>query len=324
MKSLKFYFPLVLIFILSVFLSSCNKENATEPKELTDEEFMQQVIANGYSNTGVDEDNLMSLETQDLDDGGAIKDDDNNPLDSPIDSLKRWGRKVTNRSVNIQISGNDSLRNVSLTRTITGNYIIIGYVNGILDTIVKPYTTVFSRNIIFKRVARTQYPRLNWRVYQITNSDGQTTTPQVGSSLVQMTKIEVYKNGSQTPTYTITGPDFQNQYYTTMYFGGTGIPSLNRGDQLLVKVYTISQQTPVDYVAFHWAKNTFGFHRIPFTLESQNGNNRVYSKTFNIYSQHKIGVFNGFIGASTHESLYDDDVNLFASDQVGIPYKVLQ
>ncbi|MCX6164946.1 MAG: hypothetical protein NTU73_08845, partial [Ignavibacteriae bacterium] len=269
------------------------------------------------------EDNLMMQEIQDLDNGGAVKDDDNGPM-SPIDSLKRWGRKIVNVSINIQKTKDDTLKYVTVTRTITGNYIIIGYENGQLDSVTKPYTEVFYRNIIFKRVARTPSPRLNWRVYKVSNLDGGTTTPQVGSSQVQITKVEIYKNGSPNPTYNITGPDFQNNYYTTMLFGGTGIPSLNRGDQILVKVYTVSQQTPVDYVAYHWARNTFGFHRIPFTLESQNGKDRVYSKTFNIYAGHKLGVFNGYINASTHESLFDDDVNKFASDQIGIPYKILQ
>jgi hypothetical protein len=323
MKSFKFYGTLTLLFIFSLLLSSCNKDNSTEPAELTDDQYIEQVIKGGYDNTYNNEDNLMSQEVQDLDNGGAVKDDDNGPM-SPIDSLKRWGRRIVNVDIDIQKSKDDTMKYVSVTRTITGNYIIIGYKNGVLDSVTKPYTEVFKRNIIFKRVDRTQYPRKNWRVYQVSNLDGGTTAPQVGSSQVQITKVEIYKNGSPNPAYTINGPDFQNDYYTTMYFGGTGIPSLNRGDQVLVKVYTVSQQTAVDYVAYHWARNTFGFHRVPFTLESQNGNNRIYSRTFNIYTAHRIGVFNGFISASTHESLYDDDVNKFASDEVGIPYKVVQ
>lgn len=323
MKTIKLLTFITFIFLVSLVLSSCNKDSITDSSELTDEQFMQNVILNGYSTNGNDEDNLMSIELHDLDDGGAVNDNENG-LMTPVDSLKKWGRKVTNVEKNIQITGNDSMRYVNITKTFTGNYIIVGYVNGVLKTITKPYTSVFNRNIIFKRIARSQYPRQNWRVYQISNSDGQTTMPQVGSSQVQITKVEIYKNGLTTPTYTINGPDFHTSYYTTMLFGGTGIPSFNRGEQILVRVYTISQQAPVDYVSFHWSKNTFGFHRIPFELESQNGTERIYKKTFNIYSQHKAGTFNGFIGAATHESLYNDDVNKFASDQVGIPYKVVQ
>jgi hypothetical protein len=323
MKSFKFYGTLTLVFIFSLILSSCNKDNSTEPAELTDEQFIDQVVTGGFDNTYSYEDNLMSQEKLDQDDGGAVKDDDNGPL-SPIDSLKRWGRRIDNVNINIEKSKNDTLKYVTVTRTITGRYIIIGYKNGQIDSVTKPYTEVFKRNVIFKRIARTQHPRYNWRVYQVSNLDGGTTTPQVGTSQVQITKVEIYKNGSQNPAYTITGPDFQDVYYTTMLFGGTGIPYFNPGDQLLVKVYTISQQTATDYVAYHWARNTFGFHRVPFTLESQNGNNRVYSRTFNIYSGHRFGVFNGYLSASTHESLYDDDVNKFASDEVGIPYKIIQ
>lgn len=323
MKSLKYYSPLFIVFIFSLFLASCNKENATEPKELTDEEFIQQVVTGGYSNNSYDEDNLLSQELTDLDNGGAIKDDDNNPS-SPFDSLMRWGRKIISRDRAIENTGNDTIRNVSVTSTISGNYIIIGYRNGQIDSITKPYTEKFYRNVIFKRVARTQYPRLNWRVYQMSNTDGGTTLPQVGSSQVQITKVEIYRYGSVTPAFTFNGPDFQYGYYTTMLFGGAGIPSFNRGKQVVVKVYTFSQQATTDYVAFHWAKNSFGFHRIPFTLENQNGQTRIYSKTFDIYAQHRIGVFNGYISASTHESLYDNNANKFASDEVGIPYKVIQ
>ena len=322
MIKIKTYTALSVIFVLSLFLSSCNKDNSTQPTELTDEQFMQQVVNSGYSSSSSDEDNLMSQEITDLNDGSAQKNNESDP--DPVDSLKRWGRRVSSVNVNYQITGNDTMRYVNVTRTITGNYIIIAFINGQLDSINKPYTEVFSRNIIFKRIDRTQYPRLNWRVYQVSNLDGGTTTPQVGTSQVQMTKIEIYKNGSVSPTYTIQGPDFQSDYYTTIRFGGTGIPSFNRDDVVLVKVYTISQQVPADYVAFHWARNTFGFHRVQFNLESQNGNNRVYSKSFNVYSSHRLGVFNGYISASTHESLYTGDVNKFASDEIGIPYKIIQ
>ena len=305
-----------------IFLSSCNKDNSTS-SELTDQQFIQSVILNGYSSTSFDEDNVMSRDTTDLNDGSAVSDD--GTMMSPIDSLKRWGRIITGVNVNYNINpSGDTMFTVNLTRTITGNYRIIGYYNlGQIDSVNKPYTEVFYRNIVFKRVARTNYPRLNWRLYKVSCLDGETTQPQTGSSLVQINKVEVYKNSSGTPSYTFNGPNFQDStIFTTRYFGGAGIPYVQRGDQVKILVYTTSQETDPDYVSWHWARNSFGFHRQKFELLSQSGNQRVYQKTFNIYSNHGMGCFNGYISASTHESLYDDDISKFASDEVGIPYWV--
>ncbi len=322
-KNFKILLTLFVIVLFASFLSSC-KDNSTAPSELTDEEFMQKVVSSGYSSSQDDEDNLMSEENADLDDGGAIADNGNGG--SPIDSLSRWGRKVNGVNVSTTITwSGDTLADVHVTRTINGNFIIIGWQNNQPDSVTKPYTEVFYRTITFKRVARTQYPRLNWRLYKVSMLSGGTTAPQVGGSQVEMTKIEVYANGSPTPTYTFIGPDFTQNIFTTRLFGGSGIPVVNRNTQVTIKVYTTSQQSAVDYVAWHWARNTFGFHRIPFALESQTGSGpyyRVFTKTFNIYGNHMLGVFNGHISASTHESLYDDDVSKFASTEVGTPYIV--
>lgn len=320
MKKIINYSAVALILLLSVFLSSCNKDNSVEPTELTDEQFMQLVINSGYSGTITDEDNLMSQEITDLD-TGAVSDDGGSL--SPIDTLKKWGRKITNVNVNYQITGNDSLKYIAVTRTITGNYIIIGYVGGVLQTITKPYKEVLNRNVVFKRIDRSPKPRYNWRVYQVSNLSGGTTEPQVGSQHEQINKVEVYKNGATTPAYTITGPEFQNSYWTTMRFGGAGIPVFSRGDQVHVKIFVNSTSpTPNDIVAFHWARNTFGFHRIPFAYEGMSGTDRVYSKTYTIYNQHKYGNHNAYFSASTHESLYDNDITKFASTEIGIPYRI--
>jgi len=327
--NLKVISLLAFAFFISLAINGCNKDNTVTSTDLTDNQYVQSVVTGGYDNSCSYEDNLASQENIDMNDGYAVSDDENGPLNNPIDSLKKWGRIITgvNTNFNIQNSG-DTLKTINVTKTITGIYRIVGWHNGgVLDSINKPYTTVLNRTVIFKRVARSPRPMFNWRVYQISNLDGQTTQPQIGSSQVMMTKIEVYRNGSQTPAYVFNGPDFNTQLYTTIMFGGNGIPSFSRGEQITVKVYTTSQLAPQDYVAYHWAKNTFGFHRVKFTLESQTGNGpyyRVYSKIFNIYSQHRPGLFNAYISANTRESLYDDDLNKFASDEVGIPFKILQ
>ncbi len=316
----------LIIFLSVIFINGCNKDNVTNVM-LTDDQYLQSVVTNGYSANQNDEDNIMSYESSDLDDGGAITDIDGEPM-NPIDSLHKWGRKVTNVNLNFGITNQgDTIKVVNITRTITGNYIIIGYSGGVLQTITKPYTEVFYRNVSFKRVNSTNNPRLNWRVYTISMLSGGTTQPQIGNEKVSVTKVEVYINGAGTPNYTFTGPDFTQNVFTTRYFGGNGIPVVNIGSSVKIKVYTISQESPIDYVAWHWARNTFGFHRIPFTLESQTGNGpyqRVYTKTFNLYLHHKLGVFNGYLSASTHESLFDTDISKLASSEIGVTYLVLQ
>jgi hypothetical protein len=154
--------------------------------------------------------------------------------------------------------------------------------------------------------------------------DGQTTQPQIGSDYVRMDKIEVYVNGVLKATY--MGPDFTQNVFTTKHFGGAGIPEVFVNDQVRIVVYTYSTQSETDIVAWHWARNTFGFHREPFVMTSNNpsgsGWNRTYEKTFTIYPNHVKGIFNGFISASTHKSLYDDSPVEFASDLAGTAYRV--
>lgn len=318
------FLGLLVSAVFTVYITGCSENSVNNPGDQTDNQFLQQVVQSGYSTNQEDVDNLMSYETADLNDGGAITDNEG-PL-SPIDSLKRWGRRIINVNVNFNISNSgDTLKTVNITRTITGVYVIIGYVNGQLDSVSKPYQEVFYRNVVFKRIARTQHPRFNWRLYQISLLSGGTVSPQPASN-AQITKIEVFVNGSNTPTYIFNGPDFTQNTFITRMFGGPGIPEVQRGSQVQVVVTTNSTDS-LDIVDWHWARNTFGLHRIPFTLLSStsNGNGtftEVYSKTFFIYGGHRIGGFNGYLSALTRHSLYDNDPNLFASSEVGIPYRV--
>lgn len=318
------------VFIAIIFLSQfygCDKKNdITGPSSLTDDDYLKNIVSTGYDNDLQNEDNLLAQDFNDLNDGGAVWDDDNNPGNSPLDSLKRWGRKIISVNLNLNITpSGDTLRNVVIARTINGVFIIIGWKNGQIDSVTKPYTEVLKRNATFKRIAYTSHPMYNWRLYKISMLDGETTQPQTGSSKIQILKIEFYQNNNL--LYTFNGPDFSNQnIFLTKRFGGNGIPVLDRNVPLYVKVYTKSFEQKADIVAWHWARNTFGFHRVPFTLLSQTGGSgyyeRVYGKYVAAYGMHLLGVFNGYISASTYESLWDDEVNKFASSIAGIPYRV--
>ena len=315
---------LILLFlpVLGLYMAACNQNSVDD--EQTDDEFIKEVITGGYSGANGEDDDLMSSTAGDLDDGGPVGNTGGG--DTPIDSLLKWGRRVTGTSVTVTItSEGDTIKIADITRTITGNFIIIGMVNGNIDTIIKPYTEVFNRKAIFKRVAYTPRPRFNWRLYKVSMVDGGTTAPQNSSQYIQMQQLQVYKNG--TLLHTFTGPDFTQNVFVTRKFNGSGIPEVNAGDQIKIVVNTYSAQSEQDIVAWHWGKRNFGFHREPFAMTSQTPNgagwDRVFEKTFTIGSQHHRGRFNGFISASTYKSLYDDSPVEFASDLVGTPYRVM-
>ena len=329
MKTLKNLLFLAVFGVFSLYLlPGCNETPVDDNQ--TDDQYITEVVTQGIGSGNQEEDDLMSGESGDLDDGGAVYNNGGGG-DTPIDSLIRWGRRVLSVNVSITItSEGDSLKIANITRTINGNFIIIGVVNNVVDTIVKPYTEVIKRNATFRRVGNNPRPRHNWKLYKVSMADGGTTSPQNSNDYIQMQKIDVYVNNIL--TYTFMGPDFTQNIFVTKRFGGNGIPNVHLGDAVKLVVTTVSQQSETDIVAWHWARNTFGFHREPFTMTSSipnpggSGYLRTYEKTFNIYNNpphtHRYGVFNGFISASTYKSLYDDSPVEFASDLVGTPYRV--
>lgn len=322
LKIVSKFIGILFIVVFSFYLAGCN-QNTSSVNE-TDDQFLESVVKNGTNSNWQEDEDIMANESYDLDNGGAVS--NGGGFDTPIDSLLKWGRKIN--SVNVQFtmtSEGDTVKNVVITRTISGNFIIIGIVNNVMDTVIKPYTEVLHRNVSFKRVARSGNPRYNWRLYKVSMLDGETTLPQKGTDYVQMNKLEVYVNG--TLKYTFNGPDFTQNIFTTRKFGGSGIPEVNVGDQVKMRVYLSSTQSERDIVAWHWARNAFGFHRVPFDMVSEtpnaHGYDRIFEKTYNIYNDHKRGCFNGYISASTHKSLFDDSPLEFASDLLGTPYRVL-
>lgn len=324
----KYLFPILGLLFIAAFLIyfiGCSN-NTTSPTQMTDDQYLQQVVTAGFDTSRSNEDNLMVNERYDMSDDGAVPDQGIGPL-SPIDTLLRWGRIIDNVNLQFQIttSSDDSVKTVNITRTITGHYIIIGITNGLLDSISKPYTEVLYRAISFKRIDHKTDPRLNWRVYQVSLLSGGTVPPSQPQSMAQIEQIHI---AVDTSSVTWFGPDFTQNKFTTLRFHGSGIPQVHQGSTVVVQV-TVNSIEATNIVAWHWARNTFGFHRVPFTFVSStplgNGTyNNVYQKTFTIYPNHKLGCFNGYINASTVESLYDDDITKFASSEVGIPYRVIQ
>lgn len=327
-NSTKGMLALLVIGGLAAYFTACNNDSGVTSGNMTDDQYVKSVVTSGTGSNNQDEADLMSNETTDMNDGGAVSDNDGGPMD-PVDSLIKWGRIISNVDVNVNITNyGDTMKAANITRTISGNYVIIGIVNGSVDTIVKPYTEVLNRLASFRRIARTEVVSRNWKLYQVSMLNGQTTSPQVGTSMIVMNKLQVYVNGAL--KYNFNGPDFTQNIFTTMYFGGAGVPSVDRGDQVQLVLSEDSKDAQPDIVAWHWARNTFGFHRVPFVLTSNvwdpsmNVYHRTYSKSFTIFSAHRVGVFNGYISASTYQSLRDNTTGDFASVELGTPYKILR
>jgi len=171
---------LPIIFGITIFNSSCS-DSTIDPGVQTDDDFIRSIaISNSYSSNADDDDNLFHNEEEDFESSGAVYNNENS-VNSPLDSIERWGRRITGKNVNVNITNyGDTLKSADLTKTISGNFIIIGYLGGNLDSTVKPFTQESRRTISFKRVNRRPNPRLNWRVYQYSAIDGESKTPQTG------------------------------------------------------------------------------------------------------------------------------------------------
>lgn len=312
------------IIVLSIYLNGCNDNNITDNSSMSDDEYIRTLAINSaFSSNADDDENLFATEVSDFDSGGPVSDDPGS--DVPLDSVLKWGRRISDVNVNAEITNiGDTIKNVLVTRTITGNFIVVGYINGNLDSTVKPFTQQQKRIINFKRINRQHHPRFNWRVYEYSAIDGNTTAPQTGKDNIVINKVELYRNNEL--RLTLNGPDFTTNFFTAGFFGGHGMYEADAGESFKAKVYLTSNQSDTDIVSYHWPRNLSGFHRVRFELISQtpngNGFDRVFEKTIQIFPQHRHGRHNAFISADTKSSVFDNDPGLLSSTYMGFPYRI--
>ena len=332
MKNTTLVFLALFSFLAVVYFSGC--ENTVTEVTGDDDEYLKNTAITVLYDNSDDPDNIFANDITAFDNGGAVPDFDGagaltpGGYSSPIDSIVRHGRKLNiNTLVTVATITNqgDSLKNINIKKTISGVYIIIGYVNGVLDSIIKPITLEKERFAVFKRVAHTPYPRRNWRLFRISAVDGQSTAPQVGTDNILLNKIEVYRNGILIET--LLGPDFTQNIFSSRLFSGAGIMNFRHGDDVRLKVFLNSNQPEADLVAFHWGRRYPGFHRerLPMISETPNGStwNRIFERTFHVGPAHRFGVFNGYISGTTFKSLFDTNTNIFSTTAAGAPYRML-
>ena len=201
----KFFLPLLILGVLA-FFAGCQDEMTVEPQNngepTTDQGALEKLVEQDSSLTSFDvnynEDGLMDFLGK---------------VDEQIYPFRVGKRmRLVNRNLNITFSG-DTIAYGRLTKTFEGLlFIAASYdsTSSIPDTVIKkPFTAVITRNIIFRKIANTNFPLRNWIIAAISLPEGGTQSPNI-----DITKLTVFlPNGD---TLVVDSP---NDYYLRRGWG---------------------------------------------------------------------------------------------------------
>lgn len=232
----------------------------------------------------------------------------------------RVGQKMrlVNRTLSIDIQ--DTLAYGTLTKTFEGILFIAASYDSSAnkpDTLIqKPFTAVVTRNLIFKKIANTPYPRRNWVLAAISLPEGGTQSPNI--DLMKMTIF--LPNGD---TITVDSP---NDYFLRRGWGWwRNMPIIGRGDSVKISVEVFSNYEEDDFVTLTWGANRWIKHRVKrlFDLVSSTPNgtgwDKVYEQTF--VTHQWPGFYHAIINAMPQQVVLDDSTPVEA-EAWGIPYFV--
>jgi len=303
---------IVLFLFLFVGCKNSVTDNEGNPQILSDKTAIEQIAREDSS--------LLSFETNYDEEGG---------LDFSFGKIQtkifpvRVVRKITNvdRVYLTDIVGDTSY--VTATYSFTGNLFIAASYDSVslgdsinVDTIiVKPFTSVITRKLIFVRVANTQNPRLNWRLIAISLPAGGTATPNIAIQKLTM----LFPND----TLVITSP---NDYFLSRGLGRMNqIPGIGRNQRLTIYAEIFSSYNAEDFVTLTFGADIRGLHRVKrkFILDSitpsGNGYLKVYKLTFSTLTF--TGHSHAVISAIPNHVVFDDQTSV-ESKTWGFPYFV--
>lgn len=235
----------------------------------------------------------------------------------------KWGRFIhgARRLVTgIDMQG-DSVAVVTVQVTYTGTYVVYGTLNGVPDTVSKPYTETLHRLFRFVRVSNDDKDddadaRLRWHLDGVSLLSGGT-----GGTAIAITKLQVIAPTGD--TITVTSPDTYFLELTKRWMHD--LPLWDIDVQVTVNVTVHSTDRDTDVVTLHHCPKEFGLHRTPMMLVSQTGDSlagftRVYSATFAVPGNgRKLSQL--LLSATTHESLYSIASTDFESSVWSLPYQ---
>lgn len=226
--------------------------------------------------------------------------------------------RLVNRTLSIDFQ--DTIAYGTLTKTFEGLlFIAASYDSNATepDTLIrKPFTAIVTRNLIFKKIGNTPYPRKNWILAAISLPEGGTQSPNI-----DITKMKIFlPNGD---TLTINSP---NNYYLRRGWGWWhGIPFLGRDDSVTVRVELYSAFSEDDFVSLTWGANRWIKHRAKrlFELVSSTPNgsgfDKVYEQTF--ITHQWPGFYHAIVNALPKQVILDAAAPV-ESESWGVPYFV--
>jgi hypothetical protein len=267
----------------------------------------------------VDEDSSLTSFDYNYDEEGVM--DFLGKIDIAIYPL-RVGQKMrlVNRTVSIDIQ--DTIAYGTITKTFEGLLLIAAAYDSLAtepDTLIKKsFTAVVTRNVIFKRINRTPYPRKNWLIAAISLPEGGTQSPNI-----DIQKLTIFLPNND--TLIIESP---NDYYLRRGWGWWHrIPIMGTGEAVTLRVELYSAYEEDDFVTLTYGANRWIKHRVKklFDLVSStpngNGFDKVYEQTFTTHQW--PGFYHAIINAMPRQVVFDDATPV-ETEAWGVPYFVHQ
>jgi len=307
----RFFIPLMLLGVLA-FFAGCQDEMTVEPGDTgeptTDQGALEKLVEQDSS--------LSSFEANYNEDGLL---DYLGKTDEEIFPFRVW-HKMRLVSKNLNIDFQDSLAFGTLTKTFEGVLFIAASYDPHAtepDTVIeKPFTSVITRNLIFKKIAHTDHPFRNWRLVAISLPEGGTQSPNI-----DITKLTVFLPDGD--TIVIESP---NEYFLRRWDRWwRQIPIIKCSESVLLRVELFSAYEEEDFVTLTYGADRRGDHRAKKLFElissipRDNGFDKVYEQTF---TTHQFpGHYHAIINAMPRQVIFDDSTPVEA-EAWGIPYFV--
>ena len=181
------------------------------------------------------------------------------PAESDSLVLTRWGRinmRVVSRTVTTQIDSASDSANVTFTWTIAGTMRLITAT----DSIDKPYHDVYTQKAIYRRIGRTRFRAMNWRLIRVSAVAARTqgaTEPIIGT-------VSWFRKPSGASAWTQVG---SVSYPVNTWLYRDSLPEFHPGDS--VKVHVTVSGTGTYYGQLHYrARGMEVFGRTPMMQQS--------------------------------------------------------